>query len=228
MASEEQGLEKNASPEDQNPAGSPRPTRVKKRFAIPAVFVLLTVAAAIFVWIRGTWADAVAKNPTRSEEGIVTQLLQIGGDHKYVHCAVVVDRPLRDVWKAVTDYDHFPQVFRNVSRAQATPQSDGYVQLEGAVGTIIGSWDFSARLKHEEGPDACQVSWDDASGDVRVNRGSWSLQRLDERRTLIVYSLEIELQRYPSFLVRAALLAGAPNVLRSLQDWLAKTGAESP
>ncbi len=228
MASAEKTNGNDAGPGEQPAPNGQRPQRVKKRIAIPTVFVLLLVVVAILVWIRGTWADAAPKYPKRSDEGIVTQLLQIDGNHKQVHCAVVVDRPLRDVWKAITDYDHFPQIFRHVSRAEATPQPDGGVQLEGAVSTIAGVWDFSARLKHEETPDACQVSWDDASGDLRVNRGSWTLQRLDDRRTLIVYALEIELQRYPSFLIRTALLAGTPDVVRSLQDWLAHASAEAP
>lgn len=227
MPSEKPTNENEATTVYQQGATIPTTVRVKKRIAIPTAFVLLTVAVAILVWIRGTWADAIPKNPASSQEGIVTQLLQVDQDHKQVRSAVVVDRPLGDVWKAITDYDHFPRIFRNVSSAKASPQPDGTVQLDGAVTTIVGNWEFSTRLKHEESSDVSRVTWDDSSGEMRMNRGSWTVQRLDERRTLIVYALEIEVKHYPSFLVRSALLTAAPEVLRSLQSWLAQSSSES-
>lgn len=205
-----------SAPAPASPVRGPR--RVRKRLAIPLSFALLTVLALLIIWIRGTWATTEPYDPQRSDEGIVTELVAVG-EARQVRCAVVVDRPLEDVWAAVTDYQHFPQIFPHVTRAETRTDGD-LVELDGTLTTPIGAWDFAARLHHAHSPERATVTWDDSGADLRVNRGSWVLTRLDQEHTLLVYTLEIELPNYPSFLVRTTLLAGQPRVIEALLVWL--------
>jgi uncharacterized membrane protein len=206
---------------DKTPAAQPKPSpQLKKRYAIP---IILLALFGLLLWgaiLRGTSADAVPQNPATSAEGIVAQLYQVAHDRKQVRMATVVDFPMEEVWAVVTDYEHFSEIFPYVKSLQSTRDPDGRHHVTGVVSTLLGSWPFEIRATHEEYRDDCQVYWNQPSGDLTVNHGSWLLARMGVDRTLLVYSLELEVGSYPDFLVRNALLSGLKPVVAAVNNRL--------
>src|SRR5437879_12511182 len=88
-----------------------QPEGIKKRFAIPTVFI--GVVAVLLLWgiIRGNWTDAEKRNPSSPADGVMIQLLRDTAGRKQTRAAVIVSAFPERVWKVVTNYDHFSDVF---------------------------------------------------------------------------------------------------------------------
>jgi carbon monoxide dehydrogenase subunit G len=203
------------------PANSDSPAAPHKHRHFPFIFlgiiVLLIAAAAV----RGTWADSAPKNPASSAEGIVTQLYSSEG-HKEVRCAMVVDRPAADVWKTVTDYEHFSEIFPLLKSSRSEREANGRCHLIGTVTSILGDYTFEVHVDHSQSPEKSMAYWDHPSGAVSVDRGNWTVIPAGPDKTLVSYSLEAEVSPYPAFLVRNVLLSGQKKVLIALDAWLKK------
>ena len=201
---------------------APPPRRLKKRIWIPGLLLLLVVLALVVAWVRGTWADTEAINPTSSAQGIVTQLHQTPDGTKHVRCAVLLDHPMRAVWTVITDYDRFAEIFPTLTSAHGKPDAanpDQY-HLTGELGSPVGTWTFSSVITHEQSPEKCVAHWDSASGPIARNRGSWTLTPAGEGKTLLVYMLDVEVHRWPTFLVRNALLSRQRTVVEAVVNRL--------
>jgi uncharacterized protein YndB with AHSA1/START domain len=206
------------------PATQPgRPRRLKKRVLIPVVLLGLLLLLFAWLFVRGTWADSTARNPHSAAEGPVVQLLTGEPGRKEVRCALIVDRPPAEVWAVLTDYPHFADFFRYVSRIEVKSRTDQEVHLEGlAHSRLWGDWPFEVKVHHQTWPDkgAYVASWDDPDEELPVNRGSWVLEPAGGGRdkTLIVYTLQIETRHYPAFLVRNVLLDRIARIVVSARD----------
>lgn len=198
-------------------APPPSPRRVRKRWLIAGLLLGLLALLLLSVYVRGTWADTVPRNPTTPEAGIVCQLLQTPDGAKQVRCAVVLDAPPPLVWRVVTDYDHFPETFPTITSAEARPEGDGLFHLNFVLQTPIGPMPVEAQIRHVETPERSTASWDQPSGDLLVNRGSWEVTPADAGRTLLVYTLEVAVRHYPDFLVRNALLSRQPKIVDAVR-----------
>ncbi len=197
-------------------APAPAERHLRKRVVIPSLIgVLLLIALAVAV-VRGTWADRETRNPSSSAEGPLTQLYQTPDGHKQARCALVIDRPIERVWAVVTDYDHFAAIFPMVASASAERAPDGRYRLTGVATSPLGSWEFTAHVRHDELPIQKVASWDEPSGRLTVNRGSWTLTLLGADRTLLVYALEVEVPPYPAFVVRNVLLSRVDGAVRAV------------
>jgi uncharacterized membrane protein len=197
---------------------APARRRLKKRIWIPALLLVIVILALLGAWVRGTWADTEAINPSSSAEGIITQLYQMPDGAKQVRCAVLLDRPMRDVWTVLTDYDRFAEIFPTLTSAHGKPDAanpDQY-HLTGELSSPVGTWTFSSVITHEESPEKFVAHWDSTSGPITRNRGSWTLTPAGEGKTLLVYTLEVEVRRWPTFLVRNVLLSRQRTVVESV------------
>jgi len=206
-----------------DPKPPPPPHRWRKRFLIPGIVLgvlLLLLAAAV---VRGTWADSEPKDPAGPEDGVVCRLYRPPGGEWQVRCAVVLEQPLEEVWAAVTDYDHFGEIFptlKSVDEVERRP--DGSVRLTGEARSAIGTWPYDIVVTHARDPGRRVASWEGGSGRVRVLRGSWEVKLASRRRTLLVYASHVEIKGYPDWLVVNALLLRQPKVVRAVADWLGR------
>jgi uncharacterized membrane protein len=206
----------------ENPTEPPEPpSRRKKRWIIPLILIGLIIIFSIWVCIRGSWADATVKNPSTSADGIITYLHQTADGHKQVRSAVVIDAPPAEVWAVVTDYPNHNKIFHYVSKIEANKEADGRYHLQGvAHSRLWGDWPYEAHVKHEQTPDkgSYRAWWDEPSEDITVNRGSWQIQPTPDGKTLLVYTLEVEVGRYPTFLIRNLLLDRLGTVVAEVQE----------
>ena len=189
-------------------AAEPRKRRVKRRWIIPLLLVGVVAGALVIAYLRGTWADATARNPTTSADGIVTQLLQTPQGGKQVRAAVVLDHPPEQVWAVVTDYPNHDKIHRYVSKIESSREADGYHLRGVAHSSLWGDWPYEVTVHHEESPGAGHfiARWDEPSGPIALNRGEWDVQRLPGGSTLLVFTLEIEVPPYPTWAIRNLIL----------------------
>jgi uncharacterized membrane protein len=209
---------------DTPPASPPTPPRKRLGKRTRVLLVILAVFALLLVgaYIRGTWADTTPRDPASPADGVVCHLYRTPDGHTPVRCAVLLDHPIDKVWKVITDYDRYGEIFPTLRSAPVKVTRGGAerVHLSGLASSVFGDWPFDIHITHEESPQNRIASWHDRGADVLVNRGSWKLTPKGEGRTLLVYSLEVEIKGYPNFLVRNILLGRQPGVVQAVIDRL--------
>ena len=194
----------------------PAPGRIRKRIAIPTVFIVVVVLLLLWGTIRGNWADSRSRNPSSAADGVLTQLLRSADGRKQIRAAVIVTGPPDRVWNVVTDYDRFSEVFPNIRASKGVRDPDGRWHLTGEIRSIVGRWPMDLHVQHEEAPGRFIASWDEPHGAWRVNRGSWVLTQHGAGETLVEYNLELKVSPFPDFVVRAVLLGQLKPVMRAV------------
>jgi uncharacterized protein YndB with AHSA1/START domain len=195
---------------------------LRKRILVPAAFLGLALLVLGALWVRGTVASTSERNPASPSDGVLTQLFLAADGRKVVRCAALLDHPPARVWKAVTDYADFERIFPTVSAVTTGVEADGRHRFACQVSSILGTWPVDIRIRHEEAVGKLVASWDEPTGDVAVNRGNWTLVPAPADRTLVVYTLDVEVRPFPAFLVRAVLLSRQKTVLEALASHLDK------
>jgi uncharacterized protein YndB with AHSA1/START domain len=199
----------------------PPAARPRKRVLIPLLVLGLLALAVLVLVVRGTWADTVVKNPASSADGSVSQLYQSPDGRKQVRCARILDFPAAAVWKVVTDYNHFGEIFPYERDVTGEVQPDGRWRVRGvAHAWPYGEWPFDVYVTQQETPEGFTASWDDPGGALTANRGSWVVTPLGPDRTLLVLSLELEVHPFPAFYVRNALLHRLKGMLAAVDTRL--------
>jgi uncharacterized protein YndB with AHSA1/START domain len=200
------------------PTQTPAPKSSRKRIVIPTVFIGVVTALLLWGIIRGNWADRQPRNPASAADGVVTQLLRTTEGRKQIRAAVIVSAPPDRIWKVVTDYDHFSEVFPNIGTSKGVRDPDGRWHVIGEVRSIVGRWPMDLHVTHEESTARFVASWDEPHGAWKVNRGSWVVTQHGFRETLLEYNLELNVSPFPDFVVRAVLLGQLKPVMRAVAN----------
>ena len=144
------------------------PGRIRLRIVIPLIFI--AVVSALLLWgiVRGNWIDAQPRNPASAADGVMTQLLRTADGRKQIHASVIVSAPPERVWKVVTDYDHFSEVFPNIGASKGVRDPHGRWHVTGEVRSIVGRWPMDLHVRHEESAARFVASWDEQIGRAHV------------------------------------------------------------
>lgn len=193
--------------------------RVRKRILIPVILLALVVALFFMAYVRGTWADDEVHNPQTTAEGTVTQLYRTPAGDVQVRCASLVDAPASEVWDVIRDYANHPRFLPHVSAVEAEEKEGGRVLLRAvAHSRVWGDWPFTINVDHKQVSDTEYLAnWDEPGGELKVNRGSWTVTAIGEGQTLVVLALQVDVG-YPQFLVRNVLMNRLDNVVSGLRD----------
>jgi len=197
---------------------TPPPIRIPKRIGIPVLLIAMVAGLLLWGTIRGNWTDSEARNPASAADGVVTQLLRTADGRKPIRAAVVVNVSPDRFWKVVTNYDHFAEIFPNVSASHGVLDPDGRWHVTGEVHSLVGHWPMELHVQHVESPVGCTASWDEPHGVWTVNRGSWGVTQIGPEKTLLQYNLELKVSPFPAFVVRAVLLDQLKTVLRAVAN----------
>lgn len=185
---------------------------------LAATLVLVIVGVLV---IRGSWSETTIHNPTTSAEGILRQLYQAPDGHKEVRCVAILDYAPEKVWEVITDYQHFQDIFESrlwsmkVTKTEQDP--DGKFHLLGEVNSKFGHWPIDVHITHNKTSEKYIASWDQPFGKVLVNRGNWTITPAGEGKSLLVYTLQTEVDPFPQFFTNTVLLAQSKQVLKAVE-----------
>lgn len=197
-------------------AGPSQPRRFKKRFVLPVIIIGLVAVLLVWEAVRGNLTDPESHNPSSPADSALTQLLQTPDGHKQVRAAIIIAGSPEQVWKTVTDYDHFSEIFPNISASKGVHEANGSWHLTGELRSIVGHWPMDVHVQQEESATRFVASWDEPHDAWKINRGRWVVTSHGSGETLLEYWLEVRVSPFPDFVVRAVLLDKLKAVMRSV------------
>ncbi len=120
------------------------------------------------------------------------------------------------IFSILKDYESYPEFVDGVSAIQVLDRDGDIVRAKYSL-NLIKKFSYIIRLK-EEGPE--RLSWEFESGYLfKMNTGSWDLKSLDENRTEVTYSLEVEFKGFaPKPIVSKLTEKSLPAMMASYRE----------
>jgi hypothetical protein len=207
---------------------TPPPTSRRRRrrwLIIPLVLLLLFAGVTAWLYVRGTWADGKPRDPGTGEPPIA-QLYQPPDGRTCIRAAALLPWPRNQVWRIVTDYEHYDQFLPYLADVAVTSEKDGCHMTGEAKSAFSGYWPFAIDIREQKGEQEWSATWDQPAGkEVLVNRGGWML--IDRgKQTLLVLTLEAEVKGTPTFILRNVFLHRLPIVLKAIEERLTEESNE--
>jgi uncharacterized membrane protein len=185
-----------------------------------AAALLVTLGVTISYQRGTTLAPPVA--PASVSDGARCGLI---AKHR-VRCLALADASVDTVWRLITDYPRFPELFRSrlfeLTLSKHAEQSSGRWRLVGAVSGLTRRWPFEIEVTHQRESSQSRASWERLSGVLSTNRGGWWLERRSATQTLITYEIELAQPGLPAFVINDVLLDNLPGGLEHLVDAASK------
>jgi hypothetical protein len=180
--------------------------------SLSAVLVVGLVAAS---YHRGTTLSPPVA-PASPTDGARCGLI---APHR-VRCVALANAPMSVVWGLITDYPRFPELFRGplfqLELSTHEQQPDGQWRLVGAVSGLMQRWPFEIAAKHTPSANLDLATWEQTSGVLAVDRGSWTLRPRSDTETLVSYEIEVVKPGAPSFVINDVLLDTLPAGIEHL------------
>lgn len=211
-------------------SATPAPaTRVRPRrrwLLFPIVLLTLFLLAIGWAYHRGTSAEETARNPASANEP-VSQLYRTADGHTTVRAAMLLDHPREKVWEVVTDFANYDRFLPYLKGVTVSPGEGGDLVAGEAKSAFGGYWDFRLTAKRDRSGGAWTVRWDErGDGQVRVNRGGWTLEEPEPGRTLLALDLEAEVQGTQTWVLRNFFLYRLRQVMQAVKARLEEKGSE--
>jgi carbon monoxide dehydrogenase subunit G len=123
-----------------------------------------------------------------------------------------IDAPLDQVWALVQDVESAPDWQGGLKGMQAIERDgDGRATLcEAATDAKVVTVKSKVRFAYD-GP--ARLSWTQEHGDLKSVEGSWQLEDLGGSRTRATYSLDVDLGRKLSLIIRGPLVDALRHML---------------
>jgi ribosome-associated toxin RatA of RatAB toxin-antitoxin module len=121
-------------------------------------------------------------------------------------------------FKAVADYEKYPEFVDGMKKVKAERGSDGALTV--AYDLSMMSKDMSYTLKIAENSSKGEVSWSLVKSDFfKVNNGAWKIQALGPSQCRVRYSLEVEFSfSVPSFILKGIVKGSLPSMMNSFYE----------
>lgn len=199
--------------------------------AAATVFAAASILAALGSASALAWEpDAAERARLLAGEIIVQADIDSSGASGHARAAVWIAAPREQVYVWMTDC---PKALTFVPRMTGCTILDtGPAKGSALIAHEVNySW-FLPRMHYvfrARNTYPSQVDFEEVSGDLAINRGSWRLAAVpDAAHTLVIYEVRIKPRLYvPQWLVRRSLRKDLPELLTALRR-VSEAGARSP
>lgn len=228
------------------PAPAPARPRLRKRVLIPGLVAIAAASLLCRDVVRAM--PSSADDPTQPSQGVHCAVRKLRDGSTPVRCVLILDHPRERVWSVITDYERYPQIFPFVRAVKGRREGPTRYHLDAVASSpLYSTWPFRVTIEHVGGPDhpdakdrarPWSTRWDDPSGKLTTERGSWILAALgpDSRtvtgsapapRTLLAYTLDLKIAHVPALVTDNILMDNLPKVLLAVKQRL-DAGAKGP
>jgi ribosome-associated toxin RatA of RatAB toxin-antitoxin module len=207
------------------------------RFPLPVVRSVTAALAAVIVWqptavLAASPAAPVTPPPYPPVTMYVNQLtpyLEQKLDKGEIVVLLKQRHPLYDldvygnvegtvdqVWNAVTSYDHYDEFLPLVTEAYLRKRQNNlayqYIRMNPP-------WPFTEKWMvnaHKEDKARGMLTWEQAEGNVRFERGFWAVKAVGPNKTRLQYHLTVDpwMDNMPGWVVDMVTKGIMPNVIK--------------
>jgi ribosome-associated toxin RatA of RatAB toxin-antitoxin module len=116
-------------------------------------------------------------------------------------------------FKAVADYEKYPEFVDGMKKVKAEKNSDGTVTAQYDFSMM--SKDMNYTLKIKENPAAGEIGWSLLKSDFfKVNNGAWKIVSTGPNQCKVKYSLEVEFSfSVPSLILKGIVKGSLPTMM---------------
>lgn len=121
-------------------------------------------------------------------------------------------------FKAVADYEKYPEFVDGMKKVKAERGADGTVTAHYDL-SMMGK-DMSYSLKIKEDQAAGKVNWSLIKSEFfKVNNGAWKIESLGADKCKVNYSLEVEFSfSVPGFILKSVVKGTLPTMMKSFYE----------
>ncbi len=154
---------------------------------------------------------------------------------RYATGFYVIDRPIADVRRAVTDYASHPRFMPDLDRAEVKEwRADRWlVEFHTSLKMPMMRLNIEYLVEHRLTPEG-DIIYRLVDGDIDAGQGRWEFVELGPAKTLVMYTLWADIES-ASFVIKTVLSAnanlktatsvsGAALIMQGLADWMAPSG----
>jgi carbon monoxide dehydrogenase subunit G len=137
-----------------------------------------------------------------------------------------IEAPLERVWELIEDVESAPQWQGGLKAMRAVEHdAEGHATLcEAETDAKVRTVKSTVRFTYD-GPS--RLSWRQEKGDLKSVEGSWDLEDLGDGRTRATYSIDTDLGRMLSMVIRGPLVGVLREMLAGARAGELKRHAES-
>lgn len=123
-----------------------------------------------------------------------------------------IDAPIDEVWKLVEDVEKAPDWQGGLKDLEALERdAEGRaILVESSSDAKVRTIKSTVRFRYD-GPT--RLSWTQEKGEMKSVEGSWDLEDLGDGRTRATYSLEVDMGRMLSMVIRGPLVDALRGML---------------
>lgn len=134
--------------------------------------------------------------------------------------AVVVDRPMQEVWNAVARFDDKPEYMPRLKSVQLLGQQPGALRLRMVVDASVTTARYTAWFRLD--PAAHTIDWklDRTATDntIRDTEGGYRMYEIAPGRTLVVYRTYVDSGLHvPRFIQDYMMRRSVPDLLKAIK-----------
>jgi len=120
------------------------------------------------------------------------------------------------MYKAITQYDRYPQFVEGVTSAKVTRISDAEARVDYKLSMLK---DISYALTHKENASARTMQWSLIQSDfMKKNNGSWTLREVSPDKTEVSYQVEVEFNfPVPGLILNKLIKGQLPKMLKNFE-----------
>jgi ribosome-associated toxin RatA of RatAB toxin-antitoxin module len=130
--------------------------------------------------------------------------------------SVTINAPIEQVFKTVTDYDHYGEFLPEVKGVRSSDRKGAEVLVHYEL-KLMKTIHYTLKMR-EEAPK--RIFWTLEKGEMmKANQGSWTFEAKSPTQTLATYQIEITLgPLVPKTLVNALVDTSLPKMLEAFKQ----------
>jgi ribosome-associated toxin RatA of RatAB toxin-antitoxin module len=119
------------------------------------------------------------------------------------------------IYQVLTDFESYPKFVEGVDDLVVLEKSEQYVKARYSL-NMIKKFQYVLEIRLEA---PHQVSWTFLEGSLfKKNDGSWKLTPLEDNKTQVDYSLDVEFKLFaPKTIIKKLVETSLPNMLKSFE-----------
>ncbi len=193
---------------------------IKKRIISQIIIWIVIFSCPVLTAEELSFPDNNGKIIDRSEDYIIRLIETPDTDIKTAEALFLVNAKPGVVFKAVTDFDHYPEFMPNIVKVTSVNSNNKDKRYRFTLKVAIWNINYTLLLKSENKEDVYSLEWEYLEGDIKDTSGSWSIRKYEKENnySLVFYRVRTDPGRFVPDWVADRLTTGSiPDLVEAVR-----------